>query len=63
MKMEEIWKDIPNYNGYQVSNLGKIRTFNKVTYTKKHGKRQWKNRVLKYKFKSYSPGFRVDLWK
>ena len=61
--MEEIWKDIPNYNGYQVSNLGKIRTFNKVTYTKKHGKRQWKNRVLKYKSKSYSPGYRVDLWK
>ena len=27
--MEEIWKDIPNYEGlYQVSNLGKIKSFN-----------------------------------
>ena len=23
--MEEIWKDIPNYNGYQVSNLGRVK--------------------------------------
>ena len=31
--MEEIWKDIPNYNGYQVSNLGRVRTHNKITFT------------------------------
>ena len=62
IKMEEIWKDIPNYNGYQVSNLGRIRTYNKITY-KKGIKRHWKNRILKYKSKSYNPGYRVDLWK
>ena len=61
--MQEVWKDIPDYNGYQVSNLGRIRTYNKITYTEKHGKRHWKNRILKYKGKSYSPGYRVDLWK
>ena len=61
--MEEIWKDIPNYNGYQVSNLGRVRTHNKTTYTEKHGKRVWKDRILKYKSKSYTPGYRVDLWK
>lgn len=61
--MEEIWKDIPNYSGYQVSNLGRVRTHNKTTYTEKHGKRVWKDRILKYKSKSYTPGYRVDLWK
>ena len=31
--MEEIWKDVPNYEGlYQVSNLGNVRSlfFNKT---------------------------------
>lgn len=60
--MEEIWKNIPDYDGYQVSNLGRVRTFNKVTY--KNGvKRNWKNRILKYKGKTYATGYRVDLWK
>ena len=27
--MEEIWKDIEGFNGYQVSNLGQIRSFKK----------------------------------
>ena len=47
--MEEIWKDIPDFNGYQASNLGRIRTFNKTTYTKFHGVRHWQNRILKQK--------------
>lgn len=61
--MREIWKDIPNYNGYQVSNLGRVRTNNKITYTEKHGERHWKNKILKYKGKTYNTGYRVDLWK
>lgn len=64
--MEEIWKDIPNYEGYQVSNLGRVRTYNKITYTKKHGKRHWKDRILKYKCinkNAYKTGYKVDLWK
>lgn len=36
--MQEIWKDIPNYSGYQVSNLGNVRTFNKITYTEENKK-------------------------
>lgn len=66
IKLEEIWKDIPNYKGYQVSNLGRVRTNNKITYTKKHGKRHWKDRILKYKCinkNAYKTGYRVDLWK
>lgn len=63
--MNEVWKDIPNYSGYQVSNIGRVRTRNKVTY--KNGvKRVWKDRVLKYKNNnenSYKTGYKVDLWK
>lgn len=61
--MKEIWKDIPNYLGYQVSNKGRIRTYNKTTYTKKHGIRHWKDRILHYKGNTYKTGYRVDLWK
>ncbi len=61
--MEEIWKDIKDYDGYQVSNLGKVRTHNKITFTAKHGERHWKDRILKYKGKNYKTGYRVDLWK
>lgn len=60
---EEIWKDIKNYNGYQVSNKGRVRTYNKVTFHKKNGIRHWKNRILKFKGLSYQTGYRVDLWK
>lgn len=68
--MEEIWKDIKGYQGYQVSNLGRVRTHNKVTFTKRHGERFWKDRILK--FKPYTTtnqkskqgmGYRVTLWK
>lgn len=47
--MEEIWKDIPRYKGYQASNFGRIRTHNKTTYTKRHGERHWKDRILEFK--------------
>ena len=67
--MKEIWKDIPNYKGYQASNLGRIRTYNKITYTKLHGERHWKNRILKFKPTAKNNrikqggGYRVSLWK
>lgn len=60
--MEE-WKDIPQYKGYQISSLGRVRTHNKVSFTEKHGKRHWKDRILKYKGNTYATGYRVDLWK
>lgn len=43
---------------------GRIRTYNKVTYTSKHGVRHWKDRILKYKKQSdpYRTGYRVTLW-
>ena len=60
--MEEIWKNVDGYEGYQVSNLGRIRTYNKKTYTSKHGERHWKNKILKPKV-GKDKCLRVELWK
>lgn len=65
--MEEIWKDIPGYEGiYQASTFGRIRTCeNKKTQSVLHGERTWKQRILKPKSCSnpYATGYRVTLWK
>jgi len=61
--MNEVWKDITNYNGYQVSNLGRVRTYNKTTYTKKHGVRHWKNRILKERIDKKNRMLSVNLYK
>ena len=52
------------YEGYQASNYGQIRSYNKITLTKYHGSRHWKNKILKYKSQEdYKTGYRVTLWK
>nr|DAW95243.1 MAG TPA: NUMOD4 motif protein [Bacteriophage sp.] len=63
--MEEIWKDIPDYEGiYQASNLGRIRTApNKTTYTELRGVRHWKMRIMKGKGNNKHTGARVGLRK
>ncbi len=61
--MDEKWLDIPNFDGYQVSNLGRVRTYNKISSSKLYKVRHWKNRILKFKGKTYETGYRVDLWK
>ena len=63
MEGKEIWLDIPNYAGYQVSNLGRVRTHNKISSNKLYSVRRWKDRILKFKSESYKTGYRVDLWK
>lgn len=63
--MKEIWKDIPNYKGYQVSNLGNVKTFNKITYNNYLGVRHWQDRILKQKVSKNKYGrkdYRVELW-
>ena len=64
----EVWKDIKDFKGYQVSNLGRVRTYNKITYTKKHGARHWESRILKQKWcratkRKNRYDARVNLWK
>ena len=63
--MNEVWKDIPNYEGiYEASNTGFIRSKEgKVTFSERHGKRVWKSRILKPRGINYTTGHRVALWK
>lgn len=61
-----MWKDIPEYDGYQVSDSGEVRTHNKTTHTDVHGIRHWKDRVLKPKARKDGKrggDDRVDLWR
>lgn len=62
---EEIWKDIPGYEGiYQASTLGNIRTIEgKTTFSKRNGTRHWKGRILKGRGDNIKTGKRVSLWK
>jgi hypothetical protein len=57
----EIWKEIPGYEGiYEASTLGQIRTREgKVTYSVRHGKRVWAQRILRQK-RVPNKGGRID---
>lgn len=47
-KTEEIWKDIPNYEGYyQVSNLGRVRSLDRTVTFSNGYDRFYKGRVIK----------------
>lgn len=66
--MEEIWKDIPGYEGiYEASSLGRIRSAEgKTTSSARFKKRVWKQRVLRQKCTKNNYGrkdCRVSLWK
>lgn len=55
--MEEIWKDIPGYEGYyQVSNLGRVRSLDRVIIRKGNHKQTWRGCTLKNK--TYSNGYK-----
>lgn len=43
----EIWKDIPNYEGYQVSNLGNVKALPKSRNLYLGGVRHWPEMILK----------------
>lgn len=60
--MNEIWKDIAGFAGYQVGNQGRVRTHNKTTYTQRHGIRRWRDRILSQKIRKDGRAL-VDLWR
>lgn len=50
LTMEEIWKDIPGYEGiYQASTNGRIRSYNKIRLGYSYKKKQWVDRLYKGK--------------
>ena len=59
----EIWKDIPNYEGiYQASNLGQVKSLKKKKKKKNGSLVTVKERILKLKL-THRGYYRVDLWK
>lgn len=66
--MDEIWKEIPHYEGlYEASPDGRIRTVEgKTTSSARYKKRVWKQRILKQKMRKSKNGrldAMVSLWK
>ena len=52
--MEEIWKDIPNYEGmYQVSNLGRVKSLERFVKQAKGGYTQKESLLKPYSMRGY----------
>ena len=46
--MKEIWKEINGYNGYyKVSNLGRVKSIDRIVTMKNYVKRFYKGTILK----------------
>lgn len=58
----EVWKDIAGFPGYQVSDEGRIRSYNKVTSSALSKERHWANRIIKQKVTKSDGRARVSLW-
>lgn len=62
--MEEVWKDIEGYEGlYQVSNLGRVKSLQRLLNTTRYSNRTCKERVLKPLKSKQSKYYSVSLYK
>lgn len=60
----EIWKDIPNYEGYyQVSNMGRVKSLNRVIVMKNGVSRKTKGLILKQKYEERTGYLIATLYK
>lgn len=53
----EAWKAIPNYDGYYISNFGRVKRFNKISPHPKSGIRILKEKIMKCNGKSVERKF------
>jgi hypothetical protein len=61
MEIEEIWRDIPEYIGiYQASNLGRIRSLDRIIKYSNNGTKFLKGIILKPSL--LGQYYRVNLW-
>lgn len=64
-EVKEQWKDIPNYEGYyQVSNIGRIRSLDRIVGARSKGYKRIRGILLKQRNNSHGiPYYYVNLWK
>jgi len=61
--MGEIWKDIPNYEGlYQISNLGRVKSLERIVL-QKNGRKRVQHELIRKPRKVYKGYLQIDLWK
>lgn len=60
--MEEIWKPIPTYNGYEASSLGNIRSIDRIFYHLTSGVTNLKGVILKQHIERHGY-YRVTIYK
>lgn len=60
--MNEEWKDIAGFPGYQISNYGRIRTKGKVTSNARYARRVWKARIMRQKLRANDGYLQINLW-
>lgn len=61
--MEEIWKDIAGYEGlYQISNLGRVKSLERVVIYKTGRKQRYSEKVLKVRCNKCGYSY-IKLWK
>lgn len=58
----EIWKDIQGFDGYQISDKGRVRTHGKITSNSRYDHRLWKDRIINQKVSKRDGRARVCLW-
>lgn len=59
----EIWKDIPGYEGYyQASNLGRVKSLERIIQVKGQGTKKRKERILK-STRVIGDYLKIELWK